>query len=511
MTLAQRVFVVNPPTFCAPCFFSSILLFVFFFGMHPSRAIATNTIVQSMGKIVSVALGWGVVVMMTRALGASGFGEYTIMTAFLHFFGVAVDFGFVLVSSQLLAEREEDQEKVFANLLTFRFVTALAIVAIAPAVIWLFPYSVVVKQGVVILSLSFFFAALMQVFTGFYQKELKMGRVLLGEIVSRLILIGGVWHAIATGRGLLYMMVAVVVGALANLLILVFLAGGKIRFRFAYDAEIWRLIWRRAWPLMLTIILNLIYLKADTVILSFVRSEAEVGIYGAMYRVFEVLVTFPTMFAGLLLPILSAARARGDSAGFQKTASDGLAVLIYAIVPMVIGILFTAPMVAQLFGADFAPEGATLLRLLVLANAAVFLGTYFAHLVVAADQQKKMIVPFAITAAVGLIGYLIFIPRYGAYGAASMTFVSEAIIAILAYGVARRAMGASLVFVRPFFIALVASIPMMLWLWFASSLFVVVTAVVSFLLYSGMLLLLGVVPRTLMSGIMLGKTRVDEL
>lgn len=462
--------------------------------MSLSGSIARNTIVQTIGKIVSVALGWVIVVMMTRSLGAEGFGAYTIMTAYLQFFGVAVDFGFVLVSSQLLAERPDDQPRIFANLLGFRLATSAVVLAIAPLAIWAFPYSLLVKQGVVVLTLSFFLAALMQVFTGFFQKELKVGRVLLGEIGSRVVLLAFIAWALSTGGGIFTMLLGVVAGALVNFLVLSISAGRFFPIRVAYDKELWQLMWRRSWPLMATIVLNLIYLKADTVILSLTRSQAEVGVYGAMYRVFEVLVTFPTMFASLLLPVLAGFWVRQDREQFRSTALRGVEAVVFAAVPMVIGVAFIAPHVVTMFGQEFLNDGPTLLRWLVLANAFVFIGTYFAHLVVAVDKQKNMIMPFAITAAIGLVGYLIFIPRYGALGAAVMTAVSEAVIALLAWLVAERSAGMKLPVLRPVVLALLTSLPMALWLWITLASSVWLTVPVAVALYAGVLYMSGNLP-----------------
>ena len=186
-------------------------------------AIARNTIIQTAGKIISIALGWVILLILTNYLGAAGFGSYTIMSAYLQFFAVAADLGFVLVSAQLLAERPDDKDKVFANLLTFRLVTAL-VLFLAPFGIWLFPYSLLIKQGVVILTISFFVIALLQVFTGLFQKELSMGRALTGELLGRVVLLVAVSITLFAGRGLLFVVWGVVFGSLANLLLAALLA-----------------------------------------------------------------------------------------------------------------------------------------------------------------------------------------------------------------------------------------------------------------------------------------------
>lgn len=466
--------------------------------MSQSIAIARNTIIQTVGKIISIALGWAILLLLTNYLGAAGFGSYTIMSAYLQFFAVAADLGFVLVSAQLLAECPDDKDRVFANLLTFRLVTAVAIIA-APLSIWFFPYSLLVKQGVVILTLSFFTIALLQVFTGLFQKELSMGRALLGELLGRLVLLASVLIALFAERGLLFVVWGVVLGSLANLLLVVFLARRFVKISLAFDKTIWSDIWQRSWPIALGIIFNLVYLKADTLILSLTRAEAEVGIYGAMYRVFEVLITFPTMFAGLLLPILAAAWVRQDLAAFRGVLQRSLDVIIYLALPLVVGVAFTAERLSALFGPEFRDSWPILL-MIVVATAAVFMGTYFGHVIVAVGRQRSMIWAYALTAAISLLGYLVFIPMYGAYGAAAMTIVAELIMAGLGYVMLKKFIGE-----RPSLsklgTALAASVPMALFLWLGASLPLLVLVVASIIIYTITLYAFGVLTREFISAV----------
>src|SRR3989344_4523427 len=182
--------------------------------MSVAAAVARNTIIQTIGKIVSIALGWFIVLTMTNYLGAEGFGAYTIMTTYLQFFAVAVDLGFVLVSSQLLAE-SQNVERTFANLFTFRLCTSLIILALAPFIIWFLPYTTVVKEGVVVLTISFFLVALLQVFVGLFQKELAIGRAIAGELMGRVVLLLVVLMATVQHRSILFMVVGAVAGRVA--------------------------------------------------------------------------------------------------------------------------------------------------------------------------------------------------------------------------------------------------------------------------------------------------------
>ena len=465
-------------------------------------AIARNTIIQTAGKIISIALGWVILLILTNYLGAAGFGSYTIMSAYLQFFAVAADLGFVLVSAQLLAERPDDKDKVFANLLTFRLVTAL-VLFLAPFGIWLFPYSLLIKQGVVILTISFFVIALLQVFTGLFQKELSMGRALTGELLGRVVLLVAVSITLFAGRGLLFVVWGVVFGSLANLLLAALLARRFVKISLAWDKAIWLAIWQRSWPIALGIVFNLVYLKADTLILSLTRSEAEVGIYGATYRVFEVLITFPTMFAGLLLPILAAAWARQDLAVFRQTLQRSLDVVIYLAWPLVVGVAFTAPRLSALFGPEFRSAG-TILFMVVVATSIVFVGTFLGHVIVAIGRQRSMIWAYALTACISLIGYLIFIPAYGAYGAAGMTIMAEFIMAALGYIMLGHFIGE-----RPslnkFGTAIVATVPMAAFLWIFSSWPLVILIFGSMIIYLIMLYWLGALTREFVVQLLIDK------
>ena len=63
----------------------------------------------------------------------------------------------------------------------------------------------------------------------------------------------------------------------------------------------------------------------------------------------------------------------------------------------------------------------------------VFIGTLYGHTVVALEKQRQMIWAYAITAALSMIAYLIFIPRYSYFGAAWATVFAETLIAAICF------------------------------------------------------------------------------
>ena len=398
--------------------------------MSLTKKVVHNTIIQIIGKIISTVLGLFAIALITRYLGRSGFGQYTTVITFLTFFAVTADFGLTLVTVQMLSGRDIPENKILNNLFTLRLASSLVFLALAPLTVIFFPYSPAIKLGIVLTFISFLFPALNQVLIGLFQKKLSMSRDAIAEAISRLVLIIGVIMTQRLQAGLNGILLATVVSALSNFVIHYIFALKFVVIRLEFDWAIWRKIYSKSWPLAITIVLNLIYLRADTLLLSLLRGVDEVGLYGATYRVIDVLTTIPFMFAGLVLPIMTTAWLDNNPDYFKKVLQRSFDFMAILAIPLVIGAQFLSrPIMMFAAGKDFAPAG-PILQVLVFAVAAIFLGTMFSHAVIALDKQKTMIIFYVIASFSSLIAYLILIPRFSYFGAAAVTIYSETLIAI---------------------------------------------------------------------------------
>jgi O-antigen/teichoic acid export membrane protein len=401
--------------------------------MKLARAIAWNTSIQFISKILSIILGLITIALMTRYLGQTGFGEYTTINTFLSFFAVAADLGLTLVTVQMISQPNIDRDKTLSNLFSLRFFSALALLLMAPITILFFPYSASIKLGVLITSSCYFFVAMNQIMVGLFQKDLQLGKVALAEIVSRLVLLLGVWLAVVFDWRLMGILWVSVLSCLSSFLVHFYYARRLAHISLNINWQVWLAILKKSWPIGLTIIFNLIYLRADTLLLSIFRSQEEVGIYGASYKIIDVLITLPFIFAGIVLPIMTSAWLGNQKQKFNLIIQKAFDLMAILAVPMVFGAFFLADAImAVVAGPEFAMAG-NVLRLLIIASSTIYLGTVFSHAVIAIDKQKSIIGAYAFVAVTALIGYFIFIPRYSYYGAAAVTIYSELAIALAAF------------------------------------------------------------------------------
>jgi O-antigen/teichoic acid export membrane protein len=402
--------------------------------MNTTRVLAWNTAVQAFGKVISTVIGVAVVAIMTRHLGQEGFGYYSTANAYFQIFAIILDFGLNVILVQVLGENAGNdafERRVTSAVYTLRASTGFVLLSGAAFLGLAMPYPWELKMAIFAIWGSFFFTALNQIVIGVQQRHLKMHVVAISEVLGRLVLLGGVLLAQRFSWGLVPIVGIVSIGSTLNFLVNLLVARRYSSFAWNWDVELWKTLLKRSWPVGVSIVFNLLYYKADTLILSYLRPFTEVGIYGAAYRVLEILITLPYMYCGVLLPLIANAWSRGDKDAFRTLMRQSYVVMLLLAAPMVAGtILLGDRIMSFVAGAAFAESGAVL-KILMFAMGIIFFGTVSSHAVVAINQQRAMMKYYIMIALVTCAGYLIFIPIYGMYAAAWFTVFSEFMVALI--------------------------------------------------------------------------------
>lgn len=401
-------------------------------NMNLAKKIAYNTFIQIAGKISSTLLGIFTLAIMARYLGQAGFGQYATAIAWSSFFAIMADLGLTLVSSQMIASKKYDLKKTLGNLLSIRLVSAIFFIGLGPLIAIFMPYPGVVKMAITLSALALFFGALNQIVIGLFQNDLKMGKAVIAENLGRAVLLLGTIWVVKNNLGLNAIMIFGLISAVLSFLVHLILSGRIKLFIPRWDKNIIIDIIRKSWPLGITIFFNLLYLKSDTLMLSLLKTESEVGLYGASYKILDVLTTIPFMFCGLMLPLMVKAYEEKNLTKlknvFQKTF-DFLSIMAWPLLAG--GFILSKEIMLAMAGPEFIESG-TILKILLVASVAIFLGTGPSHAIIALGKQKKMIVAYIFVALSSFIAYLIFIPKFSYIGAAWVSVYSEATIAIIA-------------------------------------------------------------------------------
>jgi len=395
-----------------------------------SKKIAYNTIISTGARIIGLALSLIVIGFITRYLGQVGFGYYVIILAFLYFFTVLADLGLYSICVREISRPGADEKKIASNAFTLRFMAGLFVFALAPLIAYFFPYPGQIKWGILIGAIGFWLLSNSQVLMGVFQKYLRMDKVALAEFLGRFIQLALVVFFIWQKFNFLFIVGALVGGALVNFLLVFFFSQRYIPVSFQFDFSFWRSLLKKSLPLALAIIFTMIYFKMDTIMLSLMKSPAEVGIYGLAYKILESLLFFPAMFVGLIMPLMSkyAFSAREK---FKKITQKTLDILLIFIIPLLIGTVFLSPQIITLIaGQDFILS-ANVLNILIIAVGIIFLGVLFSNMIISLEKQKSLTYIYGLGAAINLAANFVFIPKYSYYGAAGTTVLTELIVTAL--------------------------------------------------------------------------------
>ncbi len=398
-----------------------------------TRKIAHNTIVQIAGKVISTALGLLALGMMTRYLGQEKFGWYITAISFLQFAGIIIDFGLTPVTAQMLSEPNTDKTKLIQNLFGFRLLTATVCFVLAPGIALFFPYPPEVKAAIALSAISFIGISLNQILTGFYQTELKMHISALADLVGRVVLVVGMWLLIYKQVSFLPIIILIVLSNLVQTAYLWIRAIDLTKIGFQFDWIEWKKIIARMWPIAISIIFNVVYLRGDVILLSIYKSQNEVGLYGSAYRVLDIISQLGMLMMGVMLPLMASAWSRGLKDEFAKWYQKSFDMLMFFAIPVTVGTILLSEKIMMLVGGNEFSSASVILRLLSLAVFGVYLGAVFGHAAVALNKQKQTMWIYLSDAALTLTGYLLFIPRYGTTGAAWMSVFSELYAGILLF------------------------------------------------------------------------------
>jgi len=449
--------------------------------------IAFNTAIQLVGKAVTVATSIVIVAYLTRYLGVAGYGDYATIFAYLGIFGVVVDLGLFVIGVREIAKHPDQEATILSNMLGLKIVFGLAIFALAYGITWGLPYSHVIRQGILLGAVSQFFISLNQVPLGSFQANLVMYKATISDVIARFLMLGLVWWFVGHNGTVLDMVLTVVAANIVAFGMNILLMRANYWLRPEFNLKEWGKIIKEALPMGIIMVLGAIYFRIDTLMLAGIKGSEAVGIYSAPYKILEVLLVVPSIFMSSVLPVITAAMNR-SVADAQIIFQKAFNFLSITALPLVAGTVIASTQIMLLIaGGDFVASG-PLLKILVIALGGSFINSVMIYTMIAADQQKQLLVPYLGATIFNIVANLIVIPHYSYWGAALVTVVTEIWVLLASGYLVLRKLKFKIKW-RVFGLAFLSSVVMSGGLYFIRTENLIWLVVVGGVIYSSMMLL----------------------
>lgn len=216
----------------------------------------------------------------------------------------------------------------------------------------------------------------------------------------------------------------------SNFLFIYFLSRRFIKFKLNFDINRWKNFLKESWPIGLSVIVTFIYFKADTLLLKAMKSNADVGIYGAAYKVLENITFFPGMIIGLMMPMFSYYIFK-DRQKFQRLVNENFKLFTILIIPLIIIVMFFAENIIAIVAGPQFTASATVLRIVIFSLVFIFFGMLFGNILLVAKLQKQQLLALTAVAIFNVSANLILIPKYSYLATSAVSVATEFLVVLL--------------------------------------------------------------------------------
>ena len=376
---------------------------------------------------------------MTRHLGVADYGHYVTVTSIIFIIGGITEAGLTNLGVREFTVLSADQRDDFLrNLTGLRFALTAAGVGLATLLTFVTGADTVVVQGTLITGIALLLTLTQQTYAIPLSARLRLGAVSALELLKQGLLTGSILAFVALGAGLLPFFAASVISGVGVLIATLVVVSKIVPLRPAVSLLAWRQIVRDVLPYALAAAVGLIYFRLAVILMSYVASDYQTGIYSTAFRLVEAVGVIPWLVISAGFPIVARA-ARDDESRLRYALQRLFEVSTIAGAGIALAIALSAPFAIDVIGGlpEFE-DSVPVLRVLGLALITSFLVATWSFALLSLRAHRALLQSNAVAAAVALGGTLALEPVFDALGAAVATLAAETALAICYVAALRR-------------------------------------------------------------------------
>ncbi len=169
-----------------------------------------------------------------------------------------------------------------------------------------------------------------------------------------------------------------------------------------------------------------IYANFDVTMIGFISSDREVGLYNAALKIKGIVLSVSTAVTSVLIPRITYYLGQKDSARTQKTVTESLRTSMILALPIAIFIFIFSENILRFVCGNKYTNAVSTLQVLMLCIIPLILTNLFGNqLLIPMGLEKRYSQSVFVGMWINLLLNFILIPKFGSYGAAIGTLVTE--------------------------------------------------------------------------------------
>ncbi|WP_216841005.1 flippase [Acidobacterium sp. S8] len=384
-------------------------------------------------RVLRMVGGVAVGTTVARYLGPDQFGTLGYATAIAALWNMASNLGLDYLVIRDVALHPEHEDQILGTSFLLKFVAGIvtAVAAVLTAMI-LSPGDRTVGILVTLLSVAYISTSL-DVIDYFFQANTRSRLSVIPRNAAFLL------GSLARIAALFAHASLLVFGSIAALEVLFAELGLGVSFLYFRKAmPSWNFVLTHAlallnesWPLLISSMLGLIYMRTDQILLGKMASKEAVGQYTAAVRLSEIWYMIPMIVCVSVMPRLLRQREE-DPEKYKARLQQLYDSMVLVSVLVALATQIAGPlMVRLLYGSQYAPA-ARVLSVHIWTGVFVFVGCVSGQQYVQENLTISSLQRSALGAIVNVGLNLLWIPRYGIIGSAMATLVAQGVAAYLA-------------------------------------------------------------------------------
>jgi len=403
------------------------------------KSVARNMSVMFGAQVITWASSFLLLYFLPRYLGSEDFGRLYLALSIKMMLGLVIDFGGNYLIPKEVARSEEKGAQILNSYIMLRIVLWILSIGLILLFSDLLGYSRHVHLLILILAIAKLWEGGTTAFSAYFQGTEQMEYPSIGKIVERLFVSGTAVCALLLGADSMGVAIIITVGALLNLIVLLWFSRKAVRINFKFDPEVFSLL-RSGIPFFLFSLFSVIYYRIDAVMLSSMTTEEVTGWYGGAFRFFDIIMVLPLLYKTAIFPVFS--KLWDNKEGIlENTVGHSLRLMFILGIPVAMLVfLFAKPTVHFFMGLDEFGPSVLILQIFALSVPIIYIDIILGSaLMGAANRQRAWAVTGLVAIFINvsfnyfLIPYTQSVYANGGVGAAVSTLITEIFVMSAAF------------------------------------------------------------------------------
>jgi polysaccharide transporter, PST family len=383
-------------------------------------------------KIVRMGVGLYITLYIARYLGASQFGTFNYAIAFAAMFSPIATLGLDAVVIRYLVNDVSSKQQILPTVFWLKLIGSLGALFLSVGSIYLFRHNDALTISLVAVLTGVGVVQTFDTIDIWFQSQVESKYTVVAKnsafiltALLRVMLIESKAPLIAFAIAGL---VEAGLGALG--LVILFKARGNTLNFWQGDTSLAKKLLKESWPLILSGLSIMIYMRIDQIMLGQMIGEKAVGIYSAATRISEIWYFIPTTIASSIAPSIYAAKKISEQVYYQKIRRFIRSMVFVAIIIAIPMTFLSSFVVTTLFGNEYIEAGG-ILAVHIWAAVFVFMGVATSPWFNAEELNHLSFHRTFLGAVINVGLNLVLIPAYGGIGASVATVISQAFASFL--------------------------------------------------------------------------------